>query len=63
MAFGSVAIIFAVISVNQSIVSGFGSLDALTAGWLILAMIGILWVLYLTSEEGSLALHLLTSSA
>jgi SHO1 osmosensor len=61
VAFGSVAIVFAVIGVNQSIFSGFASLDALAAGWLILAMVDILWVLYFTSEEDSLALYLFNS--
>lgn len=61
VAFGSVAIVFAVIGVNQSIFSNFASLDALAAGWLILAMVDILWVLYFTSEEDSLALYLFNS--
>jgi SHO1 osmosensor len=61
VAFGSVAIVFAVIGVNQSIFSGFASLDAIAAGWLILAMVDILWVLYFTSEEDSLALYLFNS--
>ncbi len=61
VAFGSVAIVFAVIGVNQSIFSGLSSLDAIAAGWLILAMVDILWVLYFTSEEDSLALYLFNS--
>jgi SHO1 osmosensor len=61
VAFGSVAIVFAVIGVNQSIFSSFASLDALAAGWLILAMVDILWVLYFTSEEDSLSLYLFNS--
>ena len=61
VAFGSVAIVFAVIGVNQSIFSGFASLDAIAAGWLILAMVDILWVLYFTSEEDSLSLYLFNS--
>ncbi|KAF9229025.1 hypothetical protein BS17DRAFT_722283 [Gyrodon lividus] len=59
--FGAVAIVFAVLSVNQSIFSGFAALDAMAAGWLILAIVDILWVLYFTSEEDSLALHLFNS--
>lgn len=59
--FGSVAIVFAVIGVNQTIFSGVPSLDAMAAGWLILSMINILWVLYFTSEEDSLALHIFNS--
>jgi SHO1 osmosensor len=59
--FGAVAIVFAVLSVNESIFSGRASLDAMAAGWLILSFVDILWVLYFTSEEDSLALHLFNS--
>jgi len=59
--FGSVAIVFAVTGVNESIFTGVASLDALAAGWLILSIINILWVLYFTSEEDSLALHIFNS--
>ncbi|KAH8111839.1 hypothetical protein DFH11DRAFT_551585 [Phellopilus nigrolimitatus] len=56
--FGAVAIVFAVQGVNQGIFSGESSLDAMAAGWLILAIVDILWVLYFTSEEDSLSLYL-----
>jgi len=59
--FGAVAIVFAVMGVDQSIFSGIGSKDAIAAGWLILAIVDILWVLYFTSEEDSLALHIFNS--
>lgn len=59
--FGAVAIVFAVLSVNDSIFSGHAALDAMAAGWLILSIVDILWVLYFTSEEDSLALHLFNS--
>ncbi len=59
--FGSIVIVFAVIGVNQGIFTGFASLDAMAAGWLILAMVDILWVLYFTSEEDSLMLHVFNS--
>lgn len=59
--FGSIAIVFAVIGVNQGIFTGSASLDAMAAGWLILAMVDILWVLYFTSEEDSLMLHIFNS--
>ncbi|KAI0308368.1 hypothetical protein B0F90DRAFT_1807570 [Multifurca ochricompacta] len=59
--FGSVAIVFAVIGVNQSIYSHSASLNAVAAGWLILAMVDILWVLYFTSEEDSLSLYFFNS--
>ncbi|THH33396.1 hypothetical protein EUX98_g786 [Antrodiella citrinella] len=59
--FGAVAIVFAVIGVNQGIFSGNGALDAMAAGWLILAMVDIIWTLYFTSEEDSLILHIFNS--
>jgi len=59
--FGAVAIVFAVDGVQAGIFSGVGSLDAMSVGWLILAMVDIIWVLYFTSEEDSLALHLFNS--
>nr|UPW42866.1 high osmolarity signaling protein SHO1 [Hypsizygus marmoreus] len=59
--FGSIAIVFSVIGVNQGIFSHQPSLDAMAAGWLILAIVDILWVLYFTSEEDSLSLHIFNS--
>ncbi|KAG6330768.1 hypothetical protein ID866_8324 [Astraeus odoratus] len=59
--FGAIAIVFAVIAVNDSIFSGRAPLDAMAAGWLILAVVDILWVIYFSSEEDSLAWHLLNS--
>ncbi|GLB35770.1 putative plasma membrane osmosensor that activates the high osmolarity glycerol (HOG) MAPK signaling pathway in response to high osmolarity [Lyophyllum shimeji] len=59
--FGAVAIVFAVMGVNQGIFFHDGALDAMSAGWLILAIVDILWVLYFTSEEDSLALHIFNS--
>lgn len=52
---------FAVTGVNQGIFSGHPSLDAMAAGWLILAVVDILWTLYFTSEEDSLMLHVFNS--
>ena len=59
--FGAVAIVFAVRGVDQGIYDGQGSLQAMAAGWLILAIVDILWVLYFTSEEDSLQLHIFNS--
>jgi SHO1 osmosensor len=57
--FGAVAIVF---SVNGVQFNGFGAATkAMSAGWLILAIVNILWVLYFTSEEDSLAFHILNS--
>jgi len=55
--FGAIAIVFAVFGVNSGIFSNEGSLNAMSAGWLVLAVVNILWVLYFTSEEDSLMLH------
>ncbi|KIK70556.1 hypothetical protein GYMLUDRAFT_149058 [Collybiopsis luxurians FD-317 M1] len=59
--FGAVAIVFAVDGVEAGIFTGVGARDAMSVGWLILAMVNIVWVLYFTSEEDSLALHLFNS--
>ncbi|KAG6873829.1 hypothetical protein C0995_010441 [Termitomyces sp. Mi166 len=59
--FGSIAIVFAVTGVDQGIFTHVGSRDAMAAGWLILAIVDILWVLYFTSEEDSLSLHIFNS--
>ncbi|KAI0756572.1 hypothetical protein C8Q80DRAFT_1215472 [Daedaleopsis nitida] len=59
--FGSIAIVFSVFGVNNGIFTGNAALDAMAAGWLILAMVNILWVLYFTSEEDSLMLHVFNS--
>ncbi|KAG5716470.1 Protein SSU81 [Termitomyces sp. T112] len=59
--FGSIAIVFAVIGVNEGIFTHVGSQEAMAAGWLILAIVDILWVLYFTSEEDSLSLHIFNS--
>lgn len=55
--FGAIAIVFSVTGTNAGIFSGIPSLDAMGAGWLILAMVNIIWVLYFTSEQDSLVLH------
>ncbi|EGO04251.1 hypothetical protein SERLA73DRAFT_173682 [Serpula lacrymans var. lacrymans S7.3] len=55
--FGAIATVFAVVSVDNSIFTGHAALDAMAAGWLILAIVDILWVLYFTSEEDSIVLY------
>lgn len=55
--FGAIAIVFAVDGVTLGIFSSVGALNAMGAGWLILTLVDILWVLYFTSEEDSLSLH------
>jgi SHO1 osmosensor len=59
--FGAVAIVFAVNGVQAGIFTGDGALDAMSVGWLVLSMVDIIWVLYFTSEEDSLALHIFNS--
>ncbi|CAA7268034.1 unnamed protein product [Cyclocybe aegerita] len=56
--FGAVSIVFAVEGTTLGIFASVGSLNAMGAGWLILSIVDILWVLYFTSEEDSLALHI-----
>ena len=55
--FGAVAIVFAVRGVSQGLFVSIPSLNAMGVGWLLLAVVDILWVLYFTSEEDSLALY------
>ncbi len=56
--FGAVAITFTVGGVRFG---GFPALTAMSVGYLILSMVNILWVLYFTSEEDSLAFHIFNS--
>ncbi|KZO96332.1 hypothetical protein CALVIDRAFT_545500 [Calocera viscosa TUFC12733] len=51
--FGAIAIVFAVMGVNMGIFGPFRAQEAFGAGWLILAIVDILWVLYFTAEEDS----------
>jgi SHO1 osmosensor len=55
--FGAIAIVFAVQGATQGLFISVASLNAMGVGWLLLAIVDILWVLYFTSEEDSLALH------
>ncbi|KZW00528.1 hypothetical protein EXIGLDRAFT_738719 [Exidia glandulosa HHB12029] len=59
--FGAICIVFAIFGVNEGIFPNVGSLNAMGAGWLILAMVDIVWVLYFTAEDGSLVLHVFDS--
>lgn len=59
--FGAVAIVFAVQGVNLGLLTPVASFNAMGVGWLLLAVVDILWVLYFTSEEDSLALHIFNS--
>jgi len=57
--FGAVAIVFSVNGVQFN--NSDAAVKAMSAGWLILAIVNILWVLYFTSEEDSLAFHMFNS--
>lgn len=59
--FGSICIVFSIFGVNEGIFPKAGALNAMGAGWLILAMVDIIWVLYFTAEDGSLVLHFFDS--
>ncbi|KAL1410153.1 Transmembrane osmosensor [Vanrija albida] len=62
--FAAISLVFAVIGVNQHIYSkGEGAALATAAGWLILAIVDILWLLLFTSEEGSLLYHVLNGNS
>jgi len=54
--FGAIAIVFSVNGVQFTLPDP--AVKAMSAGWLILAIVNILWVLYFTSEEDSLAFHM-----
>lgn len=52
--FGAVTLVFAVIGVNDNIFfEGSGARLAMGAGWLLLAIVDIIWLLYFTSDEES----------
>ena len=59
--FGAISIVFAVDGVNSGLFVSTAALNAMGVGWLLLAIVDILWVLYFTSEEDSLALHIFNS--
>ncbi|KIL71628.1 hypothetical protein M378DRAFT_183009 [Amanita muscaria Koide BX008] len=59
--FGAIAVVFSVEGVNAGIFAPFAPFNAMAAGWLVLSFVNILWVLYFTSEEDSLALYLFNS--
>ncbi|KAJ7622196.1 hypothetical protein FB45DRAFT_927220 [Roridomyces roridus] len=52
-AFATMAAVFAVIGVDRSVFSGVGARDAMGAGWVVLAVVDILWVLYFSAEPGT----------
>ncbi|KAH6916636.1 hypothetical protein BKA70DRAFT_1137816 [Coprinopsis sp. MPI-PUGE-AT-0042] len=59
--FGAITIVYSVQGVDAGIYAGVGSLNAVAAGWFILTIVNILWVLYFTAEADSLTLHVFNS--
>ncbi|KAF8887112.1 hypothetical protein BD779DRAFT_529768 [Infundibulicybe gibba] len=51
--FAGVALVLGVEGVNRNIFSSVNSQQALAAGWLVSAIVDILWIVYFTSEENS----------
>ncbi|KDQ15708.1 hypothetical protein BOTBODRAFT_173783 [Botryobasidium botryosum FD-172 SS1] len=52
--FAAVALVFAVEGVNAGIFNTHPALQLMAVGWLLLAVVDIIWILYFTSEEDSL---------
>ncbi|KAJ7490746.1 hypothetical protein FB451DRAFT_1389512 [Mycena latifolia] len=59
--FATMASVFAVIGVDMSLFTGEPSREAMAAGWLVLAVVDILWVLYFSAEPGTLLARLVES--
>jgi SHO1 osmosensor len=51
--FLAVALVFSVMGINNGIYSNNGSQDAVAAGYFILTIVNIIWLLFFTSEEDS----------
>ncbi|KAJ7155694.1 hypothetical protein C8R46DRAFT_1226765 [Mycena filopes] len=58
-AFASIATVFAVFGIDSGVFSDEPVLIAMGAGYLVLATVDILWIMYFTAEEDSLTLHVL----
>lgn len=50
-AFLSIAVVFSVLGTNQGIYGNTSYVTAIGAGWLLLAMINILWLLFITADD------------
>ncbi|KAJ7655971.1 hypothetical protein DFH06DRAFT_992017 [Mycena polygramma] len=59
-AFGAIATMFAVQGADLGIFSAQAALQPMGAGYLVLAIVDILWMIYFTSEPDSLALNILS---
>lgn len=58
--FTAVALVFAVFGIDSGIYSNLGSLNAVAAGYFILTIVDVIWLLFLTSEEDTVVYGLLT---
>lgn len=61
--FLAINVVFAVLGVNSGIFLSTSFQRAIGVGWLLLTIVDIIWLLYFTSEEDSLLLHLFNSSS
>ncbi|KAG2022738.1 hypothetical protein CC2G_000465 [Coprinopsis cinerea AmutBmut pab1-1] len=59
--FGGIAIVLTVQGIDEGIYSGVAARNAMGAGYFILTIVNILWVLYFTAEADSLTLHVFNS--
>ncbi|PWN32222.1 uncharacterized protein FA14DRAFT_110010, partial [Meira miltonrushii] len=59
--FLAVALVFSVIGIDKGIYAHSGGLNAMAAGWFILTIVNIVWLLFFTSEEDSAIYGLLTT--
>ncbi|KAG8790670.1 Transmembrane osmosensor [Ceratobasidium sp. 428] len=59
--FGAVAIVFSVQGANQGLFASRPAVQAMGAGWLLLAFVNIIWTLYFSAEEDSSMLHTFNS--
>lgn len=60
-AFLAVALVFSVFGIDRGIYDSNSSLNAMAAGWFILTIVNVIWLLFFTSEEDSHSYTLLSS--
>lgn len=58
--FLAVGLVFSVFGIDQGIYSGNGARNAVTAGYFILTIVNLIWLLFFTSEEDSAIYRLLS---
>ncbi|CEH12777.1 SHO1 [Ceraceosorus bombacis] len=60
-AWTAVGLVFSVIGIDKGIYSDVGSLEAMAAGYFILTVVNVIWLLFFTSEEDSAVYAALSS--